>query len=266
MSLALMFEDDSVVFLDAVKNYNRTTGGSLTQHRVDKSGVVSDHYAQNNLRINVRGIISAADFNVPSARGQLWIDEFSQQALARTSTEASEASITSSSLFGTSQVGNAVSSLLGVNVNGVQMDAFRGQVHEIVRDKIEEVRKSGQSVTLLDMDNTEGGYLRRYEDLYILKFDDNLDDSSGDALYFDLSFEQVRFAVVTEVDAEVSVPASEEGVQDKVDSERNKGDVSSSDSTDSTATERKTTWNEEGGYLDQIKNAAPELLKSLTGG
>jgi hypothetical protein len=259
MSLALMFEDDSVVFLDAVKNYNRTTGGSLTQHRVDKSGVVSDHYAQDNLRINVRGIISAADFNVPSARGQLWIDEFSQQALARTSTEASEASITSSSLFGTSQAGSTVSSLLGVNVNGVQMDAFRGQVHEIVRDKIEEARKSGQSVTLLDMDNTEGGYLRRYEDLYILKFDDNLDDSSGDALYFDLSFEQVRFAVVTEVEATTKVP-------DSVSKKSNKGDVSSSDSTDSTATERKTTWNEEGGYLDQIKNAAPELLKSLVGG
>ncbi len=244
MSLAIMFEDDTVVFLDAVKNYNRTRTATLAQHRVDKSGNITDHYSKENKKFSIRGLISSADFNVPSARGQLWIDEFSQQALARTSTEATEATITSSSLFGTSQVGNAVSSLLGVNVNGVQMDAFRGQVHEIVRDKLHEVMDNAESVTLLDMDNTEGGYLRRYPNLFITNFSDSLDDSSGDALYFDINLEEVRFALIKEVDVEVQSG----GVQDKVSGESNKGTEQGEDLTDEEQSFANTLYRQATGF------------------
>lgn len=256
MSLAIMFEDDTVVFLDAVKNYGRTKSARLTKHRIDKSGDIADHYAQDNKSFSVRGIVSSADFNVPEARGQLWIDEFSQNALTGTAIEAAEASITSSALFGTGQIESAVSNLLGVSVNGVQMDAFRGQVHELVRDKLNSAINNAQSVTLLDMDNTNGGYLRREADLMITRFSDDLDDQSGDALYFDLTLEQARWALITEVDVEVSVPASAAGVQDAVDKNSKKGAVTGG----SESTTRTNTFNEAGGYKDQLESVFSELL------
>lgn len=240
MALALLFEDNTVLFMDAVKNYNRGRSASLTQHRVDKSGSVADHYAKDNREFSVKGIVSSADFQTSLARGYTPDVEEGEEYMPSMNKEVSLAVITSESLFGAGQVANASDSIFGRDITGLEMDPFRGLSHEAARDKINYVIDNSQSVTLIDADSTEGGYIRRYPDLYITNFSDSIDATSGDALYFDISFKKARYTLIREVDVSIKVATTgvNKDVADAAAGEVKKGNESVNEGDKN----EKTTW------------------------
>ncbi len=262
MALALIFEDSTILYMDAVKKYNRTASSNLTKHRVDKSGAISDHIAKNNRQYSISGIISSADFQSSLARGTATSLILSEGIIPEQAQEASESTISASSMFGTGLLGNAVSSLFGSVIDGIEMDSFRGFSHEAARDKLIQAYEDNSVITLLDSDDHTGGYIRRYENLVMTNFSDSVDDTSGDALYFDLSFEEARFALVKEVDVELNVPeegtvsADTAGVSDKVSGESKKGNQSATTNTEATS-----TWSSITSVVDDAATTIMSLIK-----
>jgi len=208
MALALMFEDDSVLYLDAVINYNKERSNNITSHPVDASGVVSDHVSKSNPRFVIKGVISSADFHNPFTRPY----EFSDTVDREYNTPVEEAhveSLPSLMDFLPGILGQVVGSS---NTDIVTLDEFRGYSHQVARERLEQAWEKAEGITLLDydFDIRTGRYIstRQYENCYILNYSDKEEVGTGDSLAFDLTLNQVKKAYIKESDIEITNTAS----------------------------------------------------------
>ena len=60
-----------IVWIDVVESYSRDYSGQVTSHPVEDGSFITDHYIKNNLKIQISGLFSDADFNTrrPSVAG-----------------------------------------------------------------------------------------------------------------------------------------------------------------------------------------------------
>ena len=54
MSISIMFEDESVLFVDAVTNYTKSRTSRVSEHPVDQARVIADHVAKDNLSLAIK--------------------------------------------------------------------------------------------------------------------------------------------------------------------------------------------------------------------
>ncbi len=232
MALALLFPDDSVLYLDAIPNYSKPHSSQVSSHPIDNSANVTDHISKNNRTFTVQGIVSSADFQREYTRSLDILQEFENQIQSEFNNPVSPSNIQDNFPLSELLPGFVPQNLFGKNEADFETDEFRGYSHETARDLLNEAWDKGYLLTLLDYDyDTNLGRtvnVRQYENLVITNFNDNENVQTGDSLEFNITFQKVRFALLKEVD--INVTASD--VEDAASGESNEGSQSSVDGQD----------------------------------
>ena len=244
MALAIIFEDDSVAYMDAVTTYSKSKASSVSTHPVDLSSLVSDHVLKENPNFNFRAIISSADFNTTYTRPVELIEggEDTPPVSPEQNAPVSGAVISSPSTL-LDYLPGSIGQILGNTITSdVSVDPFRGFTHEMVRDRFLRAWDNSEVLTLVDydFDIAFGRYIsaRVLENIVMLRFEDTEDAGTGDSLVANFSFQQVRFATIKEVDVNIeqsNTSSSSNGssgkaadeVSDETSGLENKGDQTS---------------------------------------
>lgn len=73
MSVVIRRNNGDVMWFDAITQYDLTYTSSVTKHPIATGGYVSDHTTNDNLIININGVLTDADFNInrPQNLGKL---------------------------------------------------------------------------------------------------------------------------------------------------------------------------------------------------
>lgn len=205
MALALLFEDDSVMYIDAVESYTKGFNSSISSHPIDNRAVITDHVAKTNPTFSIKGVISAADFQTLP----LGFEGEHFDTIQRMPT--SEAVISS--------ISNALDFLPGSlqqfistgPLNDVTMDEFRGYSHQAARDRLEQAWDQSEIITILDYDydysTGRSSSIRSIKDCLIKNYTDTEQVETGDALEFTIMFERVRFSFLKQVDVRTAQPS-----------------------------------------------------------
>jgi len=241
MALAIIFEDDSVAYLDAVTNYNKSRTSRASQHPVDKSALITDHVTKETPSFSVRAVISSADFNTTYTRPAELVEggEDNPPISPEQNAPVSGAIISSPSTL-LDYLPGSIGQILGNTITSdVSVDPFRGFTHERIRDRFQRAWDNSEILTILDIDFdiSFGRYVstRIIENVVMERFEDNEQVDTGDALTANFTFRQVRFATIKEVDVDISGTAGGQAtsgeVSDQQAGKENHGDQSSDDVT-----------------------------------
>lgn len=256
MALAIIFEDDSVAFLDAVTNYSKTRSSNISEHPVDRSSLVTDHVSKTNPHFTVRAVISAGDFHTTYTRPQELLegDGDNPPLSPESNTPVSGAVISSPSTLLDFLPGSVRQFLGQVNTSSITLDPFRGYTHEIARDRFIRAWEESEVLTVLDYDYdiATGRYVsvNVLPDIIMERFEDNEDINTGDALEATFSFRQIRYAVIKEVDVQIQQVSP--AVADDAASEENEGDQTGG-----------TGVNGDQGYSDALREAIEERGRGM---
>lgn len=248
MALAILFQDTSVLYVDATTSYNKTLASNIANNPLDNSTVVADHVAKSNKTFTIQGVISSADFQETYTRSLDLLTEYGMQIPSVFNSEVNETVVGEGSSISRVFSNSIISSILGQQVPDLHMDSFRGYSHEVARDKFNAAWEASESLTLLDYNyDTYSGRtvsVRAYPNCFIENFNDNEDIQTGDSLEFTLTLKQVRFAFFTKVKVSTTGKTAQKS---------NKGKVTSStgDSKKTSVERASNTWNREGGYYSQ---------------
>lgn len=265
MSLSVLFEDDTVLFLDAVTNYTKSRSSRISENPVDKARVITDHVSKDNLVMNIKGVVSSADFHSEYARPTQFVQDYQHQVASEYNQPVSELEI---------QSGDSLLDLLPGSIRqfmsedtttqGVSGDTFRGYSHEAARDRLNLAWEKSEKLTILDYDyDIHIGRtinVRVFENCLIDKLTDTEDSKTGDSYHFTMTLKKVRFATVKEVEVDV---ASEE-VSDASAPKANKGNRTEQGEgeEDSVAKEEaKTVFGED--YRDTLRGVYDLTVGSL---
>ena len=232
MAISILFPDDSVMFLDSVQVYNKTYSSNISRHPVDVSSTITDHVSKQNTIFELKGVISSADFHSTDQRPIELLDstEFNIDTAFNQPVQGTLIKNQSNLL---DFLPGSIQQFLGsTSVSSVTLDSFRGYSHEVARDKIEKAHQKSEILTLLDynVDISTGRSVsvRSWDNMIISNYRDLESIDTGDALEFSLTFEQVKFATIKEIDVQISQqPAA--SVADETAAENNRGDQSQSE-------------------------------------
>lgn len=238
MALALLFPDDSVLYLDAVANYSKSYTSNISNHPIDASlNTITDHVSKSNPTITIRGVISAADFHSTDQRDPQLLDstEFAIDSEYNAPVNGVEISQRSNLL---DFLPGSIQQFLGsTNPSTVSLDQFRGYSHQAARDKLNRAWENSERLTLLDYDydlfTGRSVSVRSFSNVIIERFQDNEDVETGDSLEFSLSLKKVRIAYVKETDVQINQQPSSD-VADETAAESNEGDQSGASEQDET--------------------------------
>lgn len=221
MALAFLFEDGSVMYIDAVESYSKGYSSNIARHPIDKSAVITDHVSRDNPTLNLKGVISAADFHVTYTRSPELLNENIDPAY---NTPVEGAVISSPSSLLDYLPGSVQQFLSSTNPASVTVDPFRGFSHQVARDRLNRAWENSELIILLDYDHDistgRSVSVRRVEDCLIQNYTDNEDVQTGDSFEFTITLEKTRFAYLKEVDIRVtktSVADASAGEEDKGD-------------------------------------------------
>jgi hypothetical protein len=64
MSVVIRRDNGDVMWFDAITQYDLTYNSTVTKHPIATGGYVSDHTTNDNLIININGVLTDADFNI----------------------------------------------------------------------------------------------------------------------------------------------------------------------------------------------------------
>lgn len=224
MSISILFEDDSVLFIDAVTNYTKSRSSRISDNPVDKARVVTDHVAKDNLSFSIKGIVSSADFHSEYARPVAFTSDYQHQVASEYDNPVNPVDISSGDSL-LDLLPGSLRQFMSEDTDKSQVtgDSFRGYSYESARDRLNLAWENSEVITLLDYDydiqNGRTINVRVFENCLINNLTDNEDPETGDAYFFTMNVKQVRFATVKEV--EVNVSSAE--VSDAASGKSNKG-------------------------------------------
>lgn len=232
--LALLFPDSSTMFLDVVTNYSKARSSNVSTHPVDASSVIADHVSKQNPNFSIRAIVSAADFHTTYTRpGNLLEPE--EEGAPRIG-DAYNNPVSGAVLTSPSQLLDYLPSSIqniigGQDTSSVSLDPFRGYSHQVARDRLQDAWDNSELVTILDYDyDIQTGRsvsVRSIQNCIMTRFEDVEQVETGDSMVANLSFQQVRFAYLKEVDVQISQQVPSGGVSDEASGEDNYGDQTS---------------------------------------
>lgn len=208
MAIALMFRDNSVLYLDAVVNFNKGKTATIASNPLDNRTVIADHVSKDNPTFSVKGVVSSADFQESYTRSLDLLSEYGTQIPREFNSAVPDVSIGDESMMTRLFSESIVSSFLNQDTPEVVMSDFRGYSHEIARDKLNSAFEGCEIITILDYNYDpyigRSVSVRSYKNCLIKNFNDIEDPNTGDSLNFDITFEQVRFSYAEQVDISTS--------------------------------------------------------------
>jgi len=224
MALAFLFEDDTVMYIDAVQNYSKGYSSNISNHPIDGSGYITDHVSKDNPSFTIKGIISSADFN--NYRSPEF-DLGNNTVASEYNNPVDTVSIKDQSSF-LSYLPGSVQQFIGSgNSASISSDAFRGYSHQIARDRLNKAWEKSEVITILDYDydpfTGRSVSVQSIQNCLISRYTDSESVETGDSFSFTITFQRVRFAYLKETEVNVSQQTSPQ-VSDDVAEASSKGD------------------------------------------
>lgn len=213
MSLGLKWGDPSkteepsgFIYLDAVVSYSQDYRGQVTKHPVDSGASITDHFIKDNSVYNISGVISGTDLSaipwgITDQEGNKPINAQEQPVSISLNTNASgllqylpdsigqflSLSAPDVELFGNTRT--------DLNYEILVKDLLKGILSGVKYDpKKDRTVSNIQTVELYEFDGTNIRDI--ISDLVITNFRIREDADTGDALFLDLTLEQVTFATL----------------------------------------------------------------------
>lgn len=214
MSIAIKFGDlldpkqlSGFIYLDAVTNYSKDFGGRVTEHPLETGVSISDHFISGNPKFKVSGVISGVDLSpIPSA-----IVMDTKQPL-NANPPASPISVGDMGNGLKKFIPDVVSQFLpktGFDISGDVIRQDHRQEIETLLETImngiyynEERKRQENRMMLSTIFEMDGNFISKsYNNCVLTSYDVSETVESGEALFLELSFEQVRFATSESADA-----------------------------------------------------------------
>lgn len=207
MSLAIRWDDDNgggFIYLDAVTAYSQDYSGKVTNHPIDAGGNVTDHFYKNNARFKIGAVISGIDIST----GTYLIQDLEGNSPYNSNDDVNPVSVNSSDQSLLQKfLPDSIGQFLPDSTPEVVVDSARTDLTEQIRDALISLtsgeiidQQTGQfnpNIQLIDLYEYDGFKLTRVVNRLVMTnvtFRETPD--TGYALYCDLSFEQVSFAVL----------------------------------------------------------------------
>ena len=193
MTIAIMFDNSDILWIDAVVQYSRNYPSKITKHPIALGATISDNIIRDPLTISIQGIISNADFNI----GRSDTDADNLGNLLNNNPINQSVSVTTATL---SPLGSVISALSPVSladpIPNISMQKVRAQnIVQIADSKLTNCWTNGQTVTILDLDEN-GFVIRSFENMAINNYGPEENPDTGDALEFKLQLEQIVKVVI----------------------------------------------------------------------
>ena len=271
MTIAIVRENSTLIWLDAVTDWGRQYSSSVTKHRIETGSSITDHVIEENPVFTVSGVITGVDFGStkPTLTPE---DEKAYNILSQKNAEEIREVIISTS--GVSSVTRflpeSIRQFLGSDeVPVVDVQLSREQeadilisaevfLSELVMGSL--VFENGKSVkkkelvTLLEFD-AYGKIINSYDNCVLTSLSFKEDAGSGYALYPTMTFEKVRFVslVTTTIPKKVAAPVKNK-VTEVSDKGKQQPPATATDTSESLNAEKKPTKVDNKSIADSFKN------------
>lgn len=203
-------EPSGFIYLDAVTAYSQDYRGQVTKHPVDSGASITDHFIKENPIFNISGIVSGTDLsgipaNITDQEGNRPINAQQQPVSISLNSSASgllqylpdsigqflSVSTPSVEVFGNTRTDLTYEIIVKDLLKGI----LSGIKYNPTKDKVE---SNIQVVELYEFDKTNIRDI--ISELVITNFRVREDQDTGDALFLDLTLEQVTFAQLERVE------------------------------------------------------------------
>lgn len=257
MAIAILRQNTDLIWLDAVIQWDKNYSASVTKHRVEQGGKISDHASEENPTFSISGVVSGVDFGSTKpiiseedakAYGigtEINVEQINHVVISSTK-QPLIVKLLPDSLrqFLTSDVppsvefqpARLVESDIMITIERILIELNRG-VKKIV-NKRNVTQK--ELVTILEFDQN-GKIINDHKDCFLtsVSFSENAD--SGYALYPNLTFEQIRFVPLISTTIPTNVAPSVKNVRvDKSDKGKQQADSATGETTGLNASTEST--------------------------
>uniref|UniRef100_A0AAU6VYJ9 Tail tube assembly initiator n=2 Tax=unclassified bacterial viruses TaxID=12333 RepID=A0AAU6VYJ9_9VIRU len=226
MSIVIRRSNGDILWFDAITQYDVTYSASVTKHPVATGGYVSDHTTTDNVVLQISGVLSDADFNIsrPANLGSLQSYEATSDFTASISDENNLFKVVNKQYTNNSAVVYPVTISERTSINRILPEV----VAQFTKDTIPNVyvQPQDKAKTALAVKREMVLMWKAKEEFQVLDLLDNFvidafgpciftnlsfreDESTGDALFPNMTIEQVVFTDLQEVS--VTIKTSNKG-------------------------------------------------------
>lgn len=216
-------EPSGFIYLDAVTAYSQDYRGQVTKHPVDSGASITDHFIKENPIFTISGVVSGTDLSgipwtITDQEGNKPVNAQEQPISISLNSSASgllqylpdsigqflSLSTPSVEVFGNTRTDLTYE----IVVKDLLKDVLSGIKYNPTKDKVE------SHIQIIDLYEFDKSNIRDIiSDLVITSFRIREDQDTGDALFLDLTLEQVTFATLEKVEIPQDV---QDGLKKKV--------------------------------------------------
>jgi hypothetical protein len=225
-------EEQGLIYFDAVTSYTQNYVGQVTKHPIDTGGVITDHFVKDNSKFTIQAVITAADISISS----YIIRDLDDNIPFNVKTAPNAVSVESTNNSVLSKfIPTSIGQFFPDSAPEITMDASRenslGQVRNLLinlmsgvkfNEKTQQFDSNVQIVALYEFEQTS--LVRILNNLVLTNITFDEKPETGDALYCNMSFEQVSFVTLKKV----AIPKTVSGLSKKASSKKT---LSKADST-----------------------------------
>ena len=211
MTLALSWgstpEEQQFIYMDAVTLYTQSYTGQVTRHPVDTGGVITDHFVKDNPKFTIQAVITGVDISTNTYLLQDLNGNFpynTNPAPTPVSVNSTDNSVLRK--FIPSSIGQFLfDSSPDIQMQNARVDVMN-QVREFLINLMsgvkfnEKTQQFDSNIQIVNLYEYEKTFLSRVVNNLVLTnitFDERPD--TGDALYCNMSFEQVTFTTLKKI-------------------------------------------------------------------
>lgn len=215
MSLAIKFGDESdknslsgAIYFDAVTDYSKVYAGKVTEHPIEAGASVSDHFISQNPKYRISGVISSVDFSVLT-QGFSLDGTPVMNINSRPPAVIVDISETKLRDYIPGVIAQFLPSLGSqINISQESLMDHKDSVEQLLQELMnglyynEDRQRWENRMTTTTLYEIVGGVaVKPVKDLVMTNFSVKETVESGDALFVDMDFEQVRFVTLEKAEA-----------------------------------------------------------------
>ena len=267
-------ENSGFIYFDAVTVFTQNYSGQITKHPIDVGASITDHYIKENPVFTLSGVVSGVDVST----GTYLITDLSGNSPYNTQPAPNPVSVTSTDDSVLRKlIPSSIGQFLPDSTPEVYMDPVRASVISQVRDALidltsgtklnEETGQFDSFVQLVRLYEYEKNVISRVtNNLVITNVAFKEDVDTGQALYCDITFEQVTFAYLKKTDIPKDV---QESVKKKASPKKSTGkcdstvkDTNDPGNTDPDSKKTKIETSAEQADIDPTRTTVEEINTS----
>lgn len=199
MTIAIRTSQSDLFWFDAILQMSKTYQNTITKHPVENGRKVSDHTIRENTQFSFNGVLTDADFNMdrPQIRlGNYTGDELAEEVKYKQFVNNTPVTVSPTIEFGSSPLAGllpaSITQFLGDNTPKVTLtERELAKPADAVGRALEAIRDNAELFELIEYKH-DGTY-RIFENCQITSLTFSQDPDSGDALYPQITAEQVRY-------------------------------------------------------------------------